>query len=57
MNKNRETLSGNYNYSIRTSGEVGGVFIRTIEVIFKLVLFIESKITINFAILHWFCIL
>jgi len=44
MNKNKETLFGNYDYSIRTSGEVVDLFIRDIEVICKLVLFIDTKL-------------
>ena len=48
MNRNKKTLFGNYYYSIRTSGEVVILFIREIEVICTLVLFIECKFTINF---------
>lgn len=44
MNKNKKTPFGNYDYSIRTSGEVVGLFIRDKEVICTLVLFIEAKI-------------
>lgn len=44
MNKNKETLFGNYDYSIRTSGEAVDLFIRDIEVICKLVLFIDTKL-------------
>ena len=44
MNKNKETLFGNYSYSIRTSGEAVGLFIREAEVICKLVLFIGANL-------------
>ena len=46
MNNNKKTFFGNYNYSIRTSGEVTGLFIRDIEVICKLVLFIGANLQI-----------
>lgn len=42
MNKNKTLFR--YYYSIRTSGEVVGVFIRKIEVICKLILFIDTKL-------------
>ena len=45
-NKNKKTLFGNYNYSIRTSGEVVGLFVREIGVIFILLLFIGAKVNI-----------
>ena len=35
---------GNYSYSIRTSGEAVGLFIRDREVICKLVLFIAANL-------------
>lgn len=44
MNKNKKTLFGNYNDSIRTSGEVVGLFFREKEVICKLVLFITANV-------------
>ena len=47
MNRKKNSF-GNYYYSIRTSGEVVSLFIREIEVICTLVLFIDSKFTINF---------
>lgn len=47
MDKNTETFFGNYTNSIRTSGEVVGLFIRDKEVICKLVLFISAKVRIN----------
>jgi len=46
MNKNKETLFGNYNDSIRTSGEVVGLFIREAVVICKLVIFIGAKLSL-----------
>ena len=46
MNKKGEKHSGNYTNSVRTSGEVDGVFIRKIEVICKLLLFIRAKVHI-----------
>jgi len=57
MNKNKETLFGNYSYSIRTSGEVVGLFIREIEVICKLVLFIGAKLQLFllYNIVFMFC--
>ena len=47
MNKNKETLFGNYNDSIRTSGEVVGLFIREAVVICKLVLFIDANLQLK----------
>lgn len=44
MNKNKETLLGNYNDSIRTSGEVVGLYIRDKVVICKLGLFIDTNL-------------
>jgi hypothetical protein len=44
MNKNKQTLFGNYSYSIRTSGEVVGLFIRDAVVICKLGLFIGANL-------------
>jgi hypothetical protein len=44
MNKNKKTLFGNYNDSIRTSGEVEGLFIRKTVVICILVLFIDANL-------------
>ncbi len=44
MNKKGEKHAGNYTNSIRTSGEVGGVFFRIIEVICILVSFMASKL-------------
>lgn len=44
MNKKTKTRFGNYTNSVRTSGEVTAVFIREIEVICKLVLFIGANI-------------
>jgi len=41
MNKH---FDGNYNYSIRTSGEAVGLFIREKEVICTLVLFIDTNL-------------
>jgi len=44
MNKNKETLFGNYSDSIRTSGEVVSLFIRDAAVICKLGLFIDANL-------------
>jgi len=57
MNKNKKTLFGNYSYSIRTSGEVVGLFIREKEVICKLVLFIGAKLQLFllYNIVFMFC--
>ena len=55
MNRNKKPIFGNYYYSIRTSGEAVGWFTRDIEVICKLVLFIECKFTINFYMQDLFC--
>jgi hypothetical protein len=38
---------GGYSYSIRTSGEVVGVFIREIDVLYVVVLFIGAKVQLN----------
>lgn len=46
MNKRYETNFGYYSDSIRTSGEVVGLFVRDKEVICKLVIFIDAKIQI-----------
>ncbi len=44
MNKKNETVYGYYRDSVRTSGEVRGVFVREKEVICKLILFIGAKV-------------
>jgi hypothetical protein len=44
MNKNKNTLFGNYNYSIRTSGEVESLFVRDAEIICKIDLFIGTNL-------------
>ncbi len=44
MNKNKQTLFGDYSYSIRTSGEVAGLFVRDTGVICKLCLFIGTNL-------------
>ena len=44
MNKENETVYGYYRDSVRTSGEVTGVFVRDKEVICKLILFIGAKV-------------
>lgn len=44
MNKNKQTLFGDYIYSIRTSGEVVGLFIRDTGVVCKLGLFIGANL-------------
>ena len=49
MNKNKnKTRCGYYNYSIRTSGEAVGLFVRDIEVIGTLILFMVAKIQLFF---------
>jgi hypothetical protein len=44
MNKNKQTLFGDYSYSIRTSGEVSGMFVRDTGVVCKLGLFIGTNL-------------
>lgn len=46
MSKNKKTLFGNYNDSIRTSGEVVDLFFREKEVICKLGLFITANLNL-----------
>lgn len=53
MNNNK-TLFGNYNYSIRTSGEVTVVFIREKEVICKLKLFIVQNYNYFIKLIDFF---
>jgi hypothetical protein len=43
-NKTKQKTCGDYTNSIRTSGEVVGLFVREIGVIFILVLFIGAKV-------------
>jgi hypothetical protein len=47
MNKNKKHFVGNYTNSIRTSGEVVGLFIREIVVICKLDLFIDANLQLK----------
>jgi len=56
MNKDKKTFFGNYNYSIRTSGEVTGLFVRDIEVICKLVVFIGANLQIFYLKYCYFII-